>query len=94
MSVRKACFVFSAFLCFLCLPACGKRGDLEYPSNAAPRRTYPAPIAPKNITVQPAFAVDVPETMSQNPAMQEQVLDEFVPPADAVRQTTAPAYDE
>lgn len=91
MLIKKACFVFSFFLC---LSACGKRGDLEYPSNAAPRRSYPAPLFPKNVTVQPAFAVDVPETTSQNPAMQEQVLDQFVSPADAVQQTTAPAYNE
>lgn len=90
MSVKRFCFIFCASLLCLNAAACGKRGNLEYPGNAAPRRTYPAPRSPAAEFLLPS-AVEVPEPAAENPAMQEQVLDNFESNASAVDQTVAPA---
>lgn len=90
MSVQKSSTVFAAFLSLLCLASCGKRGNLEYPSNQAPNRVYPAPHYPQ-ITLQPARAQVVPSDIDGNPAMQEQILDSVESPDQALEQTVAPA---
>ena len=90
MPVKKSAIVFAAFLSLLCLSSCGKRGNLEYPSNRAPNRTYPAPHYPK-ISLQPAEALTVPtEIQNDNPAMEEQILDSVESPDRALEQTVAP----